>query len=67
MIWAIAVVVVGFPVVSPRSAGPTWTAAVTQVRRTRCAHRPPATRIRIPVPNPTVNPPVRLTCGELER
>ena len=67
VVWVIAVTAFGFSVVSPRSAGPAWTAAVDGVRHTLCANRPAGTRVRIPVPNPTVNPPVVLTCGELGR
>ncbi len=65
VIWVIAVSAIGFRVASPRSAGPTWTAAVSSVGQVRCAHRPASTRVRIPVPNPTVNPAVALPCGAL--
>jgi hypothetical protein len=60
----IAVTVANFSVVNPRSWGPTWTATVAAARH-RCSTMSPAAIVKLPEPNPSVNPAVKLACRVL--
>ncbi len=64
--WVVVVALIGFPVRSPRSAGPTWSGAVARLRQQACRHEPADTVVRVPVPNPGVNPAVQLTCAQVD-
>jgi hypothetical protein len=63
--WVIALTVVSFSVWNPRSLGPSWSESVDAAYRAHCAGQAPATRVKVRVPNRSVNPPVVLTCREL--
>jgi hypothetical protein len=63
--WVVVVTAVGFAVTNPRSSGPTWPGALHTARRAHCVGRAPATTVRVPTPNRSVNPPVVLRCREL--
>jgi hypothetical protein len=62
--WVLVVTVANFSVVNPRSWGPTWAQSVAAARH-GCASETPATLARLPEPNPSVNPAVKLPCREL--
>ena len=62
--WIVIVTATGFSVTNPRSFGPRWATSMVADHQAHCRHAPPSIRIRVPVPNRSVNPPVVLPCSD---